>query len=158
MNTKIQELHKKAELTYLEDQELERINHYLLYSLSKRVEIYKLISSQEIDIFQPIANQINTIFTEEEPEKIELALKYWISILRHWCMALIIEEPNYLNDHILEWLVPQIKGYQISILSNKIFSLLQKSLSKKLSSVQYSLIKPYIQETEKNLVNPNFSS
>ena len=83
MNTKIQELHKKAELTYLEDQELERINHYLLYSLSKRVEIYKLISSQEIDIFQPIANQINTIFTEEEPEKIELALKYWISILRH---------------------------------------------------------------------------
>ncbi len=157
MNIKIRELHKKAEMHYLEDQELDKIGNYV-YLLSKKTEIYKIISSQEVDIFQPIANQINNIFTEEEPEKIELALKYWISILRHWNMALITEDPNYIHEHVLDWLIPQIKGYQISILSNKIFSLLQKSLSKKLSSVQYSFLKPYIEETENNLVNSNIQS
>lgn len=157
MNTTILDLHKKAEGTYLEDHELDKIGNYV-YLLSKKIEVYKLISSQEVEIFQPIANQLNNIFTEEKPEKIELALKYWLSILRHWCMAIITEDPNYLDNNVLEWLIPQIKGYQISILSNKIFSLLQKSLSKKLSSVQYSLIQTYIKETEKSLVNANLNS
>ena len=157
MNQTIIKLQNKAEVSYLEDQELEKINGHV-YSLSKKIEIYKLISSQEVEIFQLIANQLNNIFTEEEPKKVGLALKYWIAILRHWSMALIVEDPNYLKDNVSDWLVPQIKGYKISILSNKIFSFLQKSLSKRLTALQYSLIKPYIEETEKKLVNPRLSS
>ena len=78
MNKAIQDLYKKAEINYLDDQELETINHQILSSLSKRIELYNLIISQEVEIFQSIANQISNIFTEEEPAKLELVLKYWI--------------------------------------------------------------------------------
>jgi hypothetical protein len=147
----ITELLYQAEADYLQEPDLRLFSDYI-ESLSQRLEIYELLREQEISIFQPIANQLNDIFAKEEPQKIELALKYWLSVLRYCGMAMVVNDADYLPYHILEWLSPQIKAYQIQSLSNKLFALLRKRLSKQLSSEQFSLLKPFIQQIEKSLL------
>jgi Phycobilisome protein len=151
MYTAIADLLYQAESKYLEESDLNLLKDYI-ESLSQRLEIYKILREQELAIFQPIANQLNDIFSQEELQKIELALKYWIAVLRYCGMAMVINDADYLTHHILEWLSPQIQAHQIQSLSNKLFVLLRKNLSKKLSFDQFILLKPFIKQIEQSLL------
>ena len=151
MHQEMEMLLYRGEVDYLQQQDLDLLNDYVT-SLTHRIEVYQFLREQEAVIFQPIANRLNDLFPEEDQKKVELALKYWISILRYCGMAMITNHPSYLSHCILDWVSPQIKAYEIQSLSNKVFALLRKSLSKKLSTEQFFLLKPFIQQIEQSLL------
>ncbi len=150
MITDIDSLLYQAEAEYLSHQDLANFKSQI-FSLEKRLQIYETIRAKETEIFQNVANQLSSNFSQE-PEKIRRALKHWLTILRYCGMAMLSENPLYLKHRILEWLPEQIKAHQMQDLEQNLFSLLQKRLKRILNSEQFSILQPYLEQAEAALL------
>ncbi len=146
MITDINTLLHQAEAKYLSQQDLANFKSQI-FSLEKRLQIYEIIRSKETEIFQNVANQLSNNFANE-PEKIRRALKHWLTIVRYCGMAMLSENPLYLKHRILEWLPEQIEAHQMKDMEQNLFSLLQKRLKKILSSEQFSILQPYLEQAQ----------
>jgi hypothetical protein len=152
MITDIDALLYKAEAEYLQQQDLAKFKSQM-FSLEQRLKIYELLRENEIEIFQPIANQLLITFPDEDQQKIERALKHWLSVLRYCGMAMLSNNQTYLQHRILEWLPVQIQAHQMESLEHTLFSFLQKRLRKTLSPEQFSLLQPFLEQAKTTLLD-----
>ena len=139
----------KAEAEYLEQQDLANFKGQI-FALEKRLQIYEIISSKETEIFQNIANRLASDFPDE-PDKIKLALKHWLMVMRYCAMAMLLDNPDYLK-YRLEWLSEQVEAYQTKTIEQKILDLLQKRCQKVLDSEQLSILQPYLKQARNALL------
>lgn len=139
----------KAEAEYLEQQDLANFKGQI-FALEKRLQIYEIISSKETEVFQSIASRL--VSDPDEPDKIKLALKHWLMVMRYCAMAMLLDNPDYLKYRILEWLSEQVKAYETKAIEQKIFELLQKRYRKVLNSEQLSILQPYLEQTRNALL------
>ena len=140
----------KAEAEYLEQQDLANFKGQV-FALEKRLQIYEIISSKETEVFQTIASRLVNDFPDE-PDKIKLALKHWLMVMRYCAMAMLLDNPDYLEYRILEWLSEQVEAYQTKAIEQRIFELLQKRYCKVLNSEQLSILQPYLEQTRNALL------
>ena len=150
MITDLDSLLYKAEAEYLSQQDLANFKSQI-FALEKRLEIYKILSSKETEVFQYVAQQIAKDFADESEAKIERAFKHWLAIIRYCAMAMLFDNPQYFQHRILEWLPEQIAAHQRQKLEQSIFLLLQKRLQKILSSEQFSVLQPYLEQAQNSL-------
>lgn len=141
----------KAEAEYLSQQDLANFKSQI-FALEKRLEVYKIISTKEVEIFQFVASRLAEDFADESETKLERALKHWLATVRYCAMAMLFDNPQYLQHRILEWLPEQIKAHQMQNLSQSIYSLLEKRFKKVLNSEQYSLLQPYLEQAQTALL------
>ena len=107
----------KAEIEYLEITELNIFNQRAL-SLERRLKLYELLRDREIEIFEYIAEDLLKNYPQTDELKIALALQYWMSIMRHCCMAMLSNNYLYLENRILAWLPEQIEVDELKNISS----------------------------------------
>lgn len=152
MITEIDSLIYQAEAEYLAQKDLGLFKTQVLY-LEERLKIYEQIRDQEAEIFQHLANQIQTSFPDEPELKVNRALKHWIMILRYCAMAMLANDSKYLEQRILEWLPEQIAAHQMESLEQNLYGYLKKLLKKDLGNEQYAILQPYLEQSKVALLN-----
>ncbi|MEM7590479.1 MAG: phycobilisome protein [Cyanobacteria bacterium P01_A01_bin.83] len=152
MITELDSLLYQAEAEYLEQKELDNFKSQI-FALEKRLQLYEIISSKEADLFQYVASQLSTSYPDEPEAKIKRALKHWLITMRYCGMSMLFDNPKYLEHRVLEWLPEQIAAHQLKDIEQSLFAVLQKRLKKILSSEQFSLIQPYLEQAQGALLS-----
>lgn len=134
-----------AEIAYLQTSDLKGFRA-VVSSLKERLEVYEYLRDREIEIFQPIADELLAAFPEENPKMLERALKHWLSIMRYCAMAMLINNPEYLQHRLLEWLTDVVQAYQMEAIEVYLYKSLNASLQKGLSKEQFVLVQPFIEQ------------
>jgi hypothetical protein len=149
MNTTIQSLLYDADERYLIAGDINAFKSYTL-SLSQRLETYELLRDKEIVIFQPIANQLLTSFPDQQD--LERGLKNWLAVLRYCAMAMLLNNPEFLERRLLEWLTDIVRVHQSQGIDTAIYKALQKQLPQLLADKQYSLLQPFLAQAAASLL------
>ncbi len=151
MNTEMRSLLYKAEADYLQHQDLEQFQNYI-NSLKSRKAVYELLRDKELQIFQPIADELVAAFPNQEQAKVYQTIKNWVSVMRCCAMAMLLNDSKYLKERLLDWLAPQVQAYQLQALDKKLFSLLQAQLQQHLAEKPFALLEPFVEQARQTLI------
>ncbi len=151
MHSEIKTLLYEAEERYLNLEEIETVKYYTL-SLNQRLEVYELLRTQELTIFQSVADQLLKAFPQEPHETLERALKHWLSVLRYCGMAMLMNNFEFLQRRILDYLTDVVEVHQIQVIEGTLYQLLQSNLKEFLSDQQLALVQPFLAKAEKTLL------
>ncbi|MGK7943582.1 MAG: phycobilisome protein [Microcystaceae cyanobacterium] len=144
MHKSLEALIQKAEDHYLQEAEISVFSQEV-ESLKVRLELYQWLQEREITIFQPIATELGQENTY--PQKtLEKALKHWIGVLRYGAMAMLLNNPEFLQHRLLEWLAPTMNARQRQAVELAIYEALKDSLTQLLDDEQLSLIMPFVNQ------------
>jgi hypothetical protein len=147
MHTDFENFLHKAEDHYLSNPEMLVFRHHVT-TLRERLKTYEILRDQEVQIFQPIADQLLESLGQEQVAVLERALKQWIAILRYGAMAMLLNSPEYLDRHLLEWLTDIVKVHQMQAISQQINQLLQARLLEVLTPRQMTLLQPFLAQSQ----------
>ena len=150
MNETIQSLLYDADERYLKAGDIVAFKNYTS-SLSQRLETYELLRDKEIVIFQPIANQLLNSFPDQQQD-LERSLKNWLAVLRYCAMAMLLNNPEFLERRLLEWLTDIVRVHQIQAIDTALYKALQKQLPQLLADKQYSLLQPFLTQAGASLL------
>lgn len=142
----------QGEDKYLADEDLEGFSSHIS-SLTERLEVYELIRDNEISIFQEIADQLQEKFPDENNNNIEKCLKHWLLTMRYCAMAMLLNNPEFLEHRLLEWLSDIVKVYDSESIDFTLFSLLSKELKNLLSESQLNCLNPFLEKVKNTLLN-----
>lgn len=99
MYPELQALIHKAEFNYLQSDDLEifvdEINH-----LEAKMEVYRFLRDQEIDVFQKVADKLVEKFSESQEKYLEVSLQHWLLIGRYAAMAMLLNNPEIGRAHV----------------------------------------------------------
>ena len=147
MQPQIKTLLYEAEEHYLKPEEIEVFKH-CTSSLRERLETYELLRDQEIAVFQPIADQLVSAFPQEKQQTLERSLKHWLSILRYCSMGMLVNDPEFLQRRLLEWLTDLVQAHQTLAIEMALYKLLQTQLQETLSPQQWALVQPFLNQVK----------
>lgn len=149
MYPEIETLLYKAEDHYLQPLEVELFRRQA-QSLAQRLETYELVREQEIAIFQPIADQLLEIYPQQE-KAVERALKHWLTVWRYCAMAMLLNNSEFLQQRLLEWLTELVQARQTLAIETSLYQLLQRHLQELLSEEQWGLLQPFLEQAKTSL-------
>ncbi|HEY9825597.1 MAG TPA: hypothetical protein V6D19_09125 [Stenomitos sp.] len=144
MDTALQSLLYAADDHYLSDADLDRF-HNETQALAERIEAYEYIRDRELAILQPAADYLTEEFLGSDSQLLERTVVYWLSVLRYAAMAMLLDNPEYLNRRVLEWLPTVVEVYQLQEFVLAFYQLLLEQLKSDLSPEQVALLKPYLE-------------
>ncbi|MGB7416641.1 MAG: phycobilisome protein [Thermosynechococcaceae cyanobacterium] len=142
---------RDAEDHYLQKSDIAEFKQQVS-DLDQRLQTYEYLRDQELKIWQPIADQLQASCPEESPQQLEQALQHWIAALRSGAMAMLLNDPEFLQHRLLEWLTDIAQAHQINALVDQLGQLLEIRLKKMLSEPQWLLIQPYLNQAQQSLL------
>lgn len=151
MYLELEEMIHQAEAQYLQDEDLDVFASHIS-ALRERLEIYELIRQGELAIFQSVADKLVEKFPQEKLVKIEQSLKHWLLITRYCAMAMLLNNPEFLQRRLLEWLTDIVKAHELAIIENSLVYILLTELQKILTERQLEYIKPFLEQAQINLL------
>lgn len=146
-----------AEDHYLKRLEVQAFQIYSV-TLTKRLEVYKYLRDQEIDIFQPIAVELERVYSAEDPQVLERAVKHWLSVMRYCAMAMLLNSPEYFQRSILDWLAEIVETHQMQSMETTIYDLLVFRLKKSLPKENFALLEPFLKQAKNALLGKEIMS
>jgi hypothetical protein len=150
MQSDIEALVHKAEEAYLQQSDIELFKQHTV-SLQKRLETYECLREREIAIFQPVIEQLVKTCPQENSPLFERVLKHWLSIFRYCAMAMLLNNPDYLEYRILEWLSDIVKAHQMQSIESTFYELLLSRLSEVLTQEQLTLLQPFLEQARASM-------
>lgn len=150
MHPNIQTLLYGAEARYLKAGEIEAYRSYTS-SLAKRLATYELLRDGEIKIFQPIADKLLATYPQEQ-HTVERSLKNWLSVVRYCAMAMLLDNPEFLQRRVLEWLTDTVQAYQTRAVDESLYKLLQAQMSQLLAEEHLALLQPFLAQAAATLL------
>lgn len=156
MHPELKNLLYEAEEEYLQGEKFQAFNTQIS-SLSQRLETYELLRDRELAIFQPIVEQISSDFAQENQKTLEHSLKHWVLIMRYCAMAMLVNNPEFLQHRLLEWLTDLVQTYQLQSIEKAIYQLLQTQLSIFLDEQQRILFQPFLEQAKTTLITDNLA-
>lgn len=157
MQSDIQAILHQAEEHYLNKLEIADFQNSVA-SVAQRLATYKCLRDHEIEIFQPIAEEIVKAYPEQNPQLLEKVLKQWLAVMRYCAMAMLLNNPEYLERRILEWLGQILQAHQMQLVSKTVYELLLINLEKTLDQKQLVLLQPFLEQTQASLVEEQILS
>ncbi|CAD5933282.1 hypothetical protein PCC9214_01433 [Planktothrix tepida] len=151
MQAELNELLVQAENRYLQTEELVGFKSYA-ETLAQRLKIYEFLRDREIVIFQPIADQIPSQFPHEKEERLEQILQQWILILRHSAMAMLLNDSEYLQQRVIEWLSGLVHAHNTQSIDTQIYQLLMARLNELLSPKATVFLQPFLEQVKTGLL------
>ncbi len=152
MHTDLEIVTRKAEQEYLQQPEIDALRQ-CVGSLQERLEIYQSLRDKEIEIFQPIAEQLLETYSQEDQKLIERALKHWLSAMRYCAMAMLLNNSGFLQHRLLEWLSPVASAHQMESINKTLYGFLLTNLGQILSKKQLTILQPFLEQARVNLTN-----
>ena len=147
MKPVIESLFHDAESRYLKPDAIVEVSQYMS-SLKERTRLYRTIRDEEITWMQPIADELEQCFPTEQIDRLENSLRNAMLSMRHCAMAMLMDDPTYLEVHFLTWFQESIEIHGTSDLDTHIHSALRKQISQVLNASQMSLLTPFLHEIE----------
>ena len=141
MHPQIDTLFDEAEKRYLKPEELEILNRYV-DSLPDRMETYRRLRDLEVDIMQPVADQLQSALPNERQEDLERSLKNALLMLRYCAMAMLLSDDSFVHNRLLSWLEKSAQVYKTYSIDSTLYRLLNQRLSQTLTPQQLNLLKP----------------
>lgn len=152
MYPELQALIHEAEHQYLQADNLYKLNQEVS-TLKDRLTAYKILRDQEISIFQEVADKAVAKLPEESTKKIETSLRHWLLITRYCGMAMLLNNPDFLEHRLLEWLTDVVQAHESQAISSTIYSLLMVKLGDELSEAGLQQIQPFLSQANDYLSN-----
>ncbi len=152
MQTDFEKLFYEAEDHYLTPSEMANFKNQVNV-LRERLETYKLLRDREIAIFQPIADNLVETFSEKNPQLLERAIKHWLCVMRYGAMAMLLNNPDYFQHRLLEWLTNVIQAHEMVDIEKHLYELLENSLQKMLDKNKFKLLKPFLTQAYEALLD-----
>ena len=146
----LQELIHQAEAKYLKQDDLNNLQIEIA-RLKQRTAIYKTLRDQEVAIFQDVADKLIDQFPDEKNTTIETCLHHWLLATRYCAMAMILNDPDFLERRLLEWLTDIVSIYEYQAVSSKLFDLLVSKLAKVLSDKELEYLTPFLNQANSYL-------
>ena len=153
MQAELNELLVQAENRYLQTEELLGFKSYA-ETLAQRLKIYEFLRDREIVIFQPIADQIQTIFPQEKQERLEQILQQWILIFRHSAMSMLLNDSKYLQERVIDWLSGLVQAHNSQVIDTQVYQLLNARLNELLSPKALIFLQPFLEQVKTQLLEP----
>lgn len=139
----IEALFSAADKRYLTGDELKMLGRYSL-SLPHRLKIYRLLRSQELSLFQAIADEMEAKLPEEPQENLERSIKGGVAALRQCAMAMLVNDQDLMADQ-LRWLKLTQANYDSQAIDRLLFSLLHHQLEQRLAPKQMKFFETFYQ-------------
>lgn len=152
MYPELQALIHEAEFQYLQAEDLGQLSDHVS-SLQDRLATYKIIRDQEIEMFQTVADKLLEIFPQQNPQQIETAIKHWLLVIRYCAMAMLLNNPEFLERRLLEWFTDIVKAHEVENIENSLYSILQAQLLENLSETQIDCLQPFLEQARNALIN-----
>ncbi len=151
MHPQIESIFAEAEKRYLNLEELNLINQYV-DSLPTRLEIYRTLRDQELNIMQPIAEQLQVAMSQEPTVVLEQSLKNALLMLRYCAMGMLLNDEAFVQERLISWLGGSINGYDTQSADVMIYQLLNQQLSRFFRPEQLNLLLPMLTMAQTALV------
>jgi hypothetical protein len=150
MSTKLKGLIQNAEDHYLQAPELQDFEQQVS-SLAQRLEAYEILRDFELEVFQNVADQLQSDFARLEADLFTRALEDGLAILRYSAMAMLQDNPQYLQRQLLAWLPSRAQAYELVDVEKRLLQLLQTQLGKCIPAAKLALIQPYLVQVHRSL-------
>lgn len=157
MQTDFEDFFHRSEHHYLEKSEILLFRQHIGI-LRQRLATYEALRNKEIEIFQAVADQLEQVCPAESSKQLEKTLKHWILVMRYCAFAMLLNNPEFLQHRLLEWLTDIVKTHQIQTLEQTLYEILSDQLTQKLPPRQNELIKPFIQQAQQTLLTETIAS
>lgn len=154
MPSNFEDFLRAAEDHYLQPDEMNGFKQQV-DTLQDRLDLYETLRDQELMIIQPIPQHLPTTLSSIPQADLEKVLTHWISVLRYSAMAMLLNQPEILNDQLLGWVADVLKEDRFSVLNQTISGLLHQSLQSILNEQQIGLIEPFLKQADALLVDEN---
>ena len=151
MHPEIETLLVQAENRFLKADELTAFKRYVA-TLAHRLKTYEFLRDREVAIFQPVADELQAAFPEAKQETLERSLTNWLLAMRHCAMAMLLNDPVFLEQRLLEWLSGIVQAHPTQDIEAKIWQLLQARLKELLSEQAISLLQPFLEQTKATVI------
>ena len=143
MHKQIEALFEDAESRYLMPEELNVLSQYV-HSVPSRLDVYRTLRDHEIQIMQPIADQLQREFPQVPVDKLERSIKNGLLALRYCAMAMLLNDESFLQDRVRGWLDQTSKVYDTHAIDTSLYRQLSQQLDQHLPPQQAALIQPLI--------------
>lgn len=147
MQSPIHGIFDEAEHRYLKPEELQLIGHYV-GSITDRIHAYRALRDRELDLIQQAADQLQFDLPDAELAVLERAIKNGMLILRHCGMAMLLNDPNFVQSRLLDWLKDSIELHQAQGADAAFFELMKQQLRLSLAPQQMALLEPFLNQAE----------
>ncbi|MFN4065730.1 MAG: phycobilisome protein [Thermosynechococcus sp.] len=151
MHTELMNLYYKAEEKYLSNVDIKVFRHHI-ESLQQRLSTYEFLRDHEIEIFQPVADALQKQYPTENPQTLEQVLRQAIALLRYAAMAMLLNNPEFLQHRLLEWLTAVVHAHQTQTLWRSCHELLSGRLKEMLPDAEQDLVLPLLEQAQATLV------
>ncbi len=151
MHKQIEALFEDAESRYLMPEELNVLSQYV-DSVPNRLDVYCTLRDHEIQIMQPIADQLQAEFPQVPVDKLERSIKNGLLALRYCAMAMLLNDESFVRDRIRGWLDQTSKVYDTQAIDASLYRQLSQQLSQRLPPQQAALIQPLVKVVQDLLV------
>lgn len=141
----------QAEERYLDDQILDNFSTEI-NTLRERLIIYQLIRDNEITLFQGVADNLLHDYSQENPKNLEKSLKYWLLITRYCAIAMLLNNHEFLDRRLLEWLTDIIQTNELTAIQHALYNLLMKEITKLVTAKQLVYLQPFFDQAKTTLL------
>ncbi|AFZ46639.1 hypothetical protein Cyast_0663 [Cyanobacterium stanieri PCC 7202] len=152
MYPELQTLIHEAEYNYLQKDDLELFSEHI-NNLQQKLEVYRLLRDQEIEIFQGVADKLVAQFSDSQEKALETSLHHWLLIMRYAAMAMLLNNPEFLERRLLEWLTDIVQVRESQSIDSAVHSLLMTQLGKTMDSSELNYLEPFLNQAKEYLVN-----
>ncbi len=142
----------QAEESYLDDRILDNFSAEI-DTLRERLEIYQLMRDNEITLFQEVANNLLGDYSQENPKNLEKSLKYWLLITRYCAIAMLLNNHEFLDRRLLEWLTDIVQADELLAIQNALYNLLMKEITELVTAKQLAYLQPFFDQAKTTLFN-----
>jgi Phycobilisome protein len=147
MKPAIETLFHEAENRYMKPDTTAEVNQYMA-SLKERTGLYRTLRDQEIAWMQPIADDLEKNFPSEQVARLENSLRNALLSLRHCAMAMLMDDPNYLDGRFLNWFTESVEIHGTLEIDSYLHTAMRKQLSSALNVTQFRLLTPHLDRVQ----------
>ena len=147
MKATLEALFNEPERHYLQPIELDQLSQYI-NTLSERIETYRQLRDQEIAIMQSVADALEKQLTREKTETIEQSIKQAALVLRYCAMAMLLDDPKFVEQRLRGWLPLMIDVHHTQAVDRVLYRLFNQRLAELFTVPQQRLITPLLQSVE----------
>lgn len=150
MHTDLENFWQRAENQFLNRAEIQDFRQ-TVQSLRQRLATYEKLRDAEATIFQAVVTRLEAEFPDENPKLLERALKHWIAVTRYCAMAMLLNNPEYLQHRLLEWLTDIVKVYRLEQILRCLDEYYTNAAGKVISPEGMNLLKPFLEQAKTTL-------
>jgi Phycobilisome protein len=152
MHPQITTVFDDAENRYLKTEELKLISQYVA-SMPDRLDTYRNLRDRELEIMQPVVEQLQVELPQESEENLERSIKHALLMLRYCALSLLLNDEGLVQRRFLSWIGPLTKVHDTKTIDAKLYRLLNQQLSKVLNPKQMSYLSPSLALAQEALLS-----